>query len=209
MALSTRAKTTAGDVEARLEDNLAVDSPANERDMKAGGKDRYGAMRGRSDSRRGGRRALEAGEDRAAPRERFVETAYWNPSVVTGKDGKAVVKFRAPAALSEYRFTARGVSGRDTLVGQATADLAVRKDFFVDLKAPSALTQGDRPRFVAQVHHTGITGKVSLKLVSYAGEREQVDPKTIEIKTDGIDEILFDPFVVPDAESVQIGRAHV
>ena len=57
----------------------------------------------------------------ALPREQFAETAYWNPSVVTGKDGKATVKFRAPAALSEYRFTARGVSGRDTLVGQATA----------------------------------------------------------------------------------------
>src|SRR5262249_48336736 len=103
---------------------------------------------GRS-ARRGGRWGKEV--DRAAPRERerFVETAYWNPSVVTGADGKAVVKFRAPGALSEYRFTARGVSGHDTLVGQATADLAVRKDFFVDLKVPSAVTEGDRPRFAA------------------------------------------------------------
>ena len=30
------------------------------------------------------------------PRERFVETAYWNPLVVTGKDGKARVTFKAP-----------------------------------------------------------------------------------------------------------------
>ena len=94
----------------------------------------------------------------ASPRERFVETAYWNPSVVTGKDGKASVKFQAPTALSEYRFTARGVTGADTLVGQATADLAVRKDFFVDLKAPAALTQGDKPRFSAEVHHAGVVG---------------------------------------------------
>src|SRR5205823_7525921 len=108
--------------------------------------------------------------DRAAPRERerFVETAYWNPSVVTGADGKAVVKFRAPAALSEYRFTARGVSGRDTLVGQATADLAVRKDFFVDLKVPSAVTEGDKPRFSAEVHHRGVVGMLELRLKIYA-----------------------------------------
>jgi uncharacterized protein YfaS (alpha-2-macroglobulin family) len=56
---------------------------------------------------------------------------------VTGADGKARVSFRAPSALSEYRFTARGVTGAETLVGQTTAELAVRKDFFVDLKLPS------------------------------------------------------------------------
>ena len=95
----------------------------------------------------------------ATPRERFVETAYWNPSVVTGKDGKARVTFKAPTALSEYRFTARGVTGADTLVGQTTAELTVRKDFFVDLKVPAALTQGDKPRFIAQVHHTGVAGR--------------------------------------------------
>ena len=92
------------------------------------------------------------------PRERFVETAYWNPRVVTGKDGKARVTFKAPSALSEYRITARGVTGADTLVGQTTASLTVRKNFFVDLKVPSSLTQGDKPRFIAQVHHIGRRG---------------------------------------------------
>ena len=87
-------------------------------------------------------------EQGAPPRERFVETAYWNPSVVTGADGKAKVTFKAPTALSAYQFTARGVTGSDTLVGQTTAAITVRKDFFVDLKVPSALTQGDRPRFM-------------------------------------------------------------
>src|SRR5262249_48342381 len=84
--------------------------------------------------------ARDPGADRQegaeAGRERFVETAYWNPSVVTGADGKVTVKVKAPGAMSEYRFTARGVTGADTLVGQTTAGLVVRKDFFVDLKAP-------------------------------------------------------------------------
>ena len=99
-------------------------------------------------------------QDAEAGRERFVETAYWNPSVVTGADGKATVRVKAPGAMSEYRFTARGVTGADTLVGQTTAGLVVRKDFFVDLKAPAALTQGDRPRFIGQVHHVGVAGDV-------------------------------------------------
>ena len=57
---------------------------------------------------------------------------------------------------------ARGVTGADTLVGQTTSSLMVRKDFFVDLKAPASLTQGDKPRFIAQVHHLGVQGNVAL-----------------------------------------------
>ncbi len=37
------------------------------------------------------------GANGVAPRERFVETAFWDPAIVTGKDGRAVVKFRARA----------------------------------------------------------------------------------------------------------------
>ncbi len=137
------------------------------------------------------------------PRERFVETAYWNPSVVTDKQGKARLTFKAPMALSAYRFNARGVSGNDTLVGQTTAELVVKKDFFVDLKAPAALTQGDRPRLIGQVHHIGITGACSLRLSTYAGGKDQVFPKTINLKNDGVDEVIFEPFEVPDGDTVR------
>ncbi|HEX8201838.1 MAG TPA: alpha-2-macroglobulin family protein, partial [Isosphaeraceae bacterium] len=140
----------------------------------------------------------------APTREQFVETAYWNPSVVTGPDGKARVTFPAPSALSEYRFTARGVTGADTLVGQATAELAVRKSFFVDLKRPAVLIQGDAPQFSAQLHHAGVAGTAAVRLTVYAGGRERVFPKTLELKADGVEEIRFEPFEVPDADSVRL-----
>ncbi|WP_165243823.1 MG2 domain-containing protein [Paludisphaera soli] len=129
----------------------------------------------------------------AAPRERHAETAYWNPAVVTGADGRAKVTFPAPSALSEYRITAKGVTGAETLVGEAASTVQVRKDFFVDLKVPPALTQGDAPRFLARLHHVGVAGPVTLKLAVAAGGRSQVFPKTIEVKGDGVDEVLFDP----------------
>jgi tetratricopeptide (TPR) repeat protein len=138
------------------------------------------------------------------PRERFVETAYWNPSVVTGPDGKARVTFKAPASLSEYRITARGITGADTLAGQTSATLTVRKDFFVDLKAPGALTQGDTPRFTARVHHTGVRGQLALRLAIYAGGRDDVFPKALELKGDGIDEVEFEPYEVPEGDSVRL-----
>ena len=80
----------------------------------------------------------------------------------------------------------------------------MRKPFFVDLKAPAALTQGDKPRFLAQVHHSGVKGALSLRLDAYAGERTQVYPKMIELKGDGVEEVLFEPFEVPDGESVRL-----
>ncbi|QEH33600.1 Outer membrane protein assembly factor BamD [Aquisphaera giovannonii] len=142
-----------------------------------------------------------------SPRQRFVETAYWNPSVVTGKDGKGRVAFKAPGSLSDYLITARGVTGGDTLVGQTTTSLTIRKDFFVDLKAPGALTQGDRPRVIARVHHVGVIGTVDLRLTVYGGGREEVFPKALEIKGDGVDEVLMDGFETPDTDSVRLTLA--
>ncbi len=137
-------------------------------------------------------------------RERFVESAYWNPAVVTGPDGKARVTFKAPLALSEYRITARGVTGSETLAGQTTAELAVRKDFFVDLKVPASLTQGDKPRFSAEVHHRGVRGTLNLKLATYAGGRDDVFPKKLELAGDGVEEVAFEPYEVPEGDSLRL-----
>jgi tetratricopeptide (TPR) repeat protein len=146
----------------------------------------------------------DAAAEAPPSRERFVETAYWNPAVVTGKDGKTRVRFKAPSALSSYRITARGVTGADTLAGQTTTPLTVRKDFFVDLKVPSALTQGDKPRFIAQVHHSSVRGRLALRLSVYAGGRDEVYPKTVELAGDGIEEVIFEPVEVPDDDVMRL-----
>jgi TolA-binding protein len=157
------------------------------------------------DSGRKGAELSGSGESaEGQARERFVETAYWNPLVKTGADGKTRVAFKAPTALSEYRITARGVTGADTLAGQTTSSLTVRKPFSVDLKVPGALTQGDKPRFMAQVHHTGLSGKIELRLTVYTGGREEVYPKTFEVSGDGIDDVLFEPLEIPHDELVRL-----
>jgi tetratricopeptide (TPR) repeat protein len=169
----------------------SADGPAEA--VKLGSVDRFYRGLGRS-----------AGKPGEPPRQQFVETAYWNPSVVTGTDGKATLKIKAPSALSKYRFTARGVTGADTLAGQSTADLSVQQDFFVELKTPSILTQGDKPRFQARVHHKGIKGPIELSLRLYAGGSERVEPKTVQVTGDGVSEVLFDAYDVPDAETVEL-----
>ena len=96
------------------------------------------------------------------------------------------------------------MTGSDTLVGQATSALTVRKDFFVDLKAPATLTQGDRPRFSAEVHHFGIKGAVEVRLAIYRAGASRSIRRTLDLKGDGVEEILFEPFEVPDGESVRL-----
>lgn len=144
------------------------------------------------------------GEVRAVPRAAFVETAYWNPSVRTDEQGKARITLKAPTALSRYQFRVRGVTGAETLVGQTSAEIRVKKDFFVDLKRPASLTQGDRPRFAARLHHSGVSGKVDVVLKVNAGGREQTFPRSIELKGDGVDDLSFDPFEVPEGDVVRI-----
>ena len=39
-----------------------------------------------------------------------------------------------------------------------------------------------------------------MKLAVYAGGREEVYPRTVELKGDGVEEVLFEPFEVPDAD---------
>src|SRR5262249_20124942 len=75
---------------------------------------------------------------------------------------------------------------------------------FVDLKVPRSLTQGDKPRFIAQVHHTGVAGQLALRLGIYAGGRDEVFPKTVELKDDGVDDVLFEPFEVPEGNSIRL-----
>lgn len=148
---------------------------------------------------------LKGAAVRPVTRQAFVETAYWNPAIVTDAQGKARVTFPAPSALSKYQFSARGVTGADTLVGQTVADLAVQQDFFADLKVPAILTEGDQPRFSARVHHTGLKGAVDLALKIYVdGAGEQVFPARLEVDKDGADEVRFDPFPVPNARSLKL-----
>jgi tetratricopeptide (TPR) repeat protein len=187
-----------------------VDTPAlaDALEEKSKDKEGLGLRLGRNVDRRAGR-SIRGKLGEVQTRERFVESAYWNPSVVTDRNGRARVTFKAPPALSEYRITARGVTGADTLAGQTTASMTVKKDFFVDLKVPSSLTQGDKPRFIAQVHHTGVCGTLALRLATYAGGRDDVFPRTLELRGDGVDEVVFEPYEVPEGDSLRLTLAGV
>ncbi|HET9477713.1 MAG TPA: alpha-2-macroglobulin family protein, partial [Pyrinomonadaceae bacterium] len=85
-------------------------------------------------------------------RKEFKDTAYWQPSAVTGNDGRATVKFRLPDNLTTWRATARAVTS-DTKVGVAKSKVISRKDVILRLETPRFLTQGDTVTLSGIVHN--------------------------------------------------------
>jgi uncharacterized protein YfaS (alpha-2-macroglobulin family) len=75
-------------------------------------------------------------------RKIFKDTAYWQPAVTTGADGKANVKVELPDNLTTWRATARAVTA-DTRVGSATTKIVERKDVIIRLAMPRFMTSGD------------------------------------------------------------------
>lgn len=118
-------------------------------------------------------------------------TGYWNPSILTGADGKAVVRFPAPTESTSWRLMARGTDV-GTTIGQGTSHLITRADFFVEARWPSLLLEGDRGSVLVRVHNlTGLAGEADLKLaLDYDGKQQLVTHK-LGYSTDSMREVLL------------------
>ncbi|MBI5368931.1 MAG: hypothetical protein HZA54_17985, partial [Planctomycetes bacterium] len=137
----------------------------------------------------------------ALVRARFPDTGYWNPSIVTGADGKATVKFKLPDNATTWRLTAYGAT-RDTLVGKGTAALTARKDFFVDLRLPDVLVEGDKPRVQARVvNGTDAKATATLTLEAQIGSKSVSETRTVEVDAHATAEVEFVIAVPAGAET--------
>lgn len=97
-------------------------------------------------------------------RKEFKDTAFWQPEVVTGADGKATVKLNLPDNLTTWRATARAVT-TDLKVGAGLARVIARKDLILRLETPRFMTEGDTLAISGIVHNYLNADKVAkLKL---------------------------------------------
>lgn len=119
------------------------------------------------------------------------ETAYWNPSIVTDKNGKATVTLFVPDHSTAWKLLAKGIT-TDTLAGEAVQPLVVKKDLFGQLKLPQSFTDGDRAEIIALVHNEAIDkGRIEVTLKTTIGGRSVQEKKTIEVESKGIRETTF------------------
>ena len=99
------------------------------------------------------------------------ETGYWNPVVTTGADGTATITLTVPERSTAWKFLAKGLSA-ETLAGEATDDLTVKKDLFGEIKLPLAFTDGDTAEIPVTVHNDAVEkGTIEVVLRTTIGGR--------------------------------------
>ncbi len=141
----------------------------------------------------------------APPRSYFPEVAYWNPRVVTDKNGKGTVRIVVPDSSTTWRLIARGAT-RETLTGQATTEVLSKHDFVVELLAPLTVMQGDAFRPRAQVHClTPYKGEINVELKWRSGDGEaRSQKKTITADGAGVHDVEFDQVGVGSADKLHL-----
>lgn len=122
-------------------------------------------------------------------RKRFEDTAIWQPSVVTGPTGEAIVEFQMPDNLTTWRATARAIT-EDTRCGQSTDTVLAQQDMLVRLQTPRFLVQGDETTISATVHnYTGSRDRVSVRfsapMLRIDGDRR----RSVRVANNGVERI--------------------
>jgi uncharacterized protein YfaS (alpha-2-macroglobulin family) len=85
-------------------------------------------------------------------RSDFRSTVFWQPDVVTDKDGKATVKVKYPDSLTSWRATARAASSANQF-GIATATTRTKQPLIVRLQAPRFFLVGDTVTISAVINN--------------------------------------------------------
>jgi len=106
--------------------------------------------------------------EEATIRKDFRDTAFWQPDVVTGADGRATARMKLPDNLTTWRATARAVSA-DLRVGARLERVLARKDLILRLETPRFLTEGDVAVVSGVVHNYLGSDKVAQVEIGVTG----------------------------------------
>jgi uncharacterized protein YfaS (alpha-2-macroglobulin family) len=117
------------------------------------------------------------GDGEGLIRTRFADTAFWDPMVRTGKDGKAQVTVELPDNLTTWRMQARGITA-DTRVGRDEVDVLSTLELLVRPVLPRFFVVGDQAELATVVHNnTGgaldVDVNISVEGLSLEGDVRQ------------------------------------
>ncbi|MFQ3589341.1 MAG: alpha-2-macroglobulin family protein [Chloracidobacterium sp.] len=117
--------------------------------------------------------AAEDGGSNVIVRSDFRATAFWQPNVVTGPDGRATVTVTFPDSLTTWKAMARAASATGE-VGQATAQTQTNQPLIVRLQTPRFLVTDDRATVSAVVNNR--TNQPATVTVTLAAQGVALDP---------------------------------
>jgi uncharacterized protein YfaS (alpha-2-macroglobulin family) len=94
------------------------------------------------------------GPDKIEPRVRkdFKDTAFWQPALITDKEGMATQEVKLPDNLTTWRATVRAVS-MNTEVGSCINKVLSTQDLLLRLALPRFFSEGDRSFVTCIVHN--------------------------------------------------------
>lgn len=140
------------------------------------------------------------------PRREDVDTAAWQPDLVTDANGKVRFSFRVPDSLTRWRITARAMNA-DGQVGQKRQFVRSEKPLYLKWSGPTSFRKGDRPTLGLFAFNQGEAGSKAELVTRYAGQEQRT---TVELAKG----INYLPLTVPavaegdfHAELVRDGQA--
>ena len=139
------------------------------------------------------------------PRREDVDTAAWQPELLTGADGKTRFTFKMPDSLTRWRITARAIAD-DGQVGQKKQFVRSEKPLYLKWSGPSKFRKGDQPQ-LGVFAFSQAEKPVKAELVTHYAGAEQRLPVTL---SNGINYVPLPAFALASgewtAELVQDGK---
>ncbi len=120
-------------------------------------------------------------------REKFPDTAYWNPSLITNSEGRGQVTMTLPDSLTTWQVDVRGLTA-DTRVGETGTQIVSTKPLLVRPVTPRFLVNGDHVQMAAIVNNnTSDRLEVDVNLQSEGFVLDEPDKATqqVEIPANG------------------------
>ena len=141
------------------------------------------------------------------PGSTAAETGYWNPAVLTDKNGKATITFRLPDRSTAWNLSAKGLNV-ETLTGQAETTLVTKKELSAELKTPLAFYEGDKAMLSVEVQNSVLKkgDKIAVVLETKIGNRTTKLSKSIVVEGPGIHDVSF-PVEITQGETASFSLA--
>lgn len=139
------------------------------------------------------------------PRREDVDTAAWQPELLTDANGKTRFTFKMPDSLTRWRITARAIAD-DGQVGQKKQFVRSEKPLYLKWSGPTTFRAGDKPDLgVFAFNQADKPAKAEL-VIHFAGAEQRL-PVTLN---SGINYIALPAFALANgdwkAELVQDGK---
>lgn len=136
---------------------------------------------------RAGHEASPGEQPAVVVRSDFRSTVFWQPDVMTDKNGEATVKVTYPDSLTSWRATARAVTTANQF-GTADTTTRTRQPLIVRLEGPRFFVVGDTVTISGVVNNNtdkSLQAKVSLDASGLNVEQASETPTTLNVPANG------------------------